>query len=441
MLGAEAPFLRPLPLAQTADRLRRAGRDELIAFLDGLLERTHELEPVLRTLLPEEGRRERLVGEADALFQRWAVPDARPPLFGVPVGVKDIVAVEGLPTRAGSALPAEAFAMPEATVVRRLREAGAIVFAKTVTAEFASMSPGPTANPHHPRHTPGGSSSGSAAGVAAGYYPLAIGTQTGGSMIRPAAFCGIVGFKPSYGRIPVDGVLPHAVSVDTLGLFAQDLAGIAVAAGALLDGWHGSGEGRAAGSIRLAVPDGTYLAIASTGGRQAFEEAVTRLSRAGVEVLRVSFLDDVEDILERHGMLMDAEFAAEHEHRFERWASLFSGGAAEQVDRGRRVSAEQLAAALDGRARLRAEVQDALDAARADAFIAPSALGPAPAGLRSTGDPKMNAPWTHAGVPAISLPAGTIDGLPVGLQLVGRFGADEDLVAVASALEQLVAAD
>ena len=440
MLEAEASLLHPLPLAETVARLRRADRDELLAFLDGLLDGAREAEPVLRALIPEDGRRERLEREVDALVDRWPDVTGRPPLFGVPVGVKDIVAVDGLVTRAGSALPAEAFTMPEATIVRRLRDAGAIVFGKTVTAEFASMSPGGTTNPHNPRHTPGGSSSGSAAGVAAGYYPLAIGTQTGGSMIRPAAFCGIVGIKPSYGRIPTDGVLAHAHSVDTLGLFAQDLAGVTIAAGAVLDGWRGS-EQRSVGSIRLAVADGPYLALTSPEGRQSFEETVTRLMSAGVEVRRISFLEDIEQILARHGMLMDAEFAAEHEERFQHWGPLFSGGAAEQVDRGRRVSAEELATALDGRAAFRDSVHALLGDAGVDALIAPSALGPAPAGLRSTGDPKMNAPWTHAGVPAVSLPAGSVEGLPLGLQVVGPFGADEELLGVAAALERLVIPD
>lgn len=440
MLILEPPRLRQLSLADVIARVHTADRDELVALLDELLQHIDGAEPALRALIPEDDRRGRLLAAVDELLARWPDSASRPPLFGVPVGIKDIVAVDGLPTRAGSALPAATFVMPEATVVRRLRDAGALVLAKTVTAEFASVSPGGTTNPHDPRHTPGGSSSGSTAGIAAGYFPLSVGTQTGGSVIRPAAFCGIVGLKPSYGRIPIDGVLPHAHSVDTLGLFAQDVAGVIVAAGAILDGWRGA-PAREHASTTLAVPDGAYLELASPGGRQAFEETVTRLAHAGVRIVRVAFLDDVEEVLDRHAMLMDAEFAAEHEQRFKRWGPLFSGGAAEQIDRGRRVTDEQLAAARAGRLALRAQVTEALAAVEADAFIAPSALGPAPAGLRSTGDPKMNAPWTHAGVPAVTLPAGRVDGLPVGLQLLAAFGADEPLLGVASALERLVAAD
>jgi len=406
-------------------------------FVDGLLARAEHAEPALRSLLPEEGRAERLHAEVAAICACWPDASRRPSLFGVPVGVKDIIAVDGLPTRAGSALPAEAFAMPEAAVVRRLREAGAIIFGKTVTAEFASMSPGGTANPHDTAHTPGGSSSGSTAGLAAGLFPLALGTQTGGSVIRPAAFCGVVGLKPSYGRIPIEGVVPHAISVDTLGYFTQDVAGIALAAPALIEGWRETPPQESSG-ITLAIPDGPYLELATLEGQAAFEESVAALAEAGVTVIRIPFLDDIEEILQRHSLLMEAEFSAEHTERFARWGPLYSGGAAEKIDSGAHIPADDLASALAGRAELRDRLASYLDEAGADALIAPSAPGPAPLGLRTTGDPKMNAPWTHAGAPAVTVPAGSVEGLPVGLQMVGRFGSDEELVAVAAALEPLV---
>ncbi len=430
-------LLASLPLAPLLPELRAMDEAALCRFVDGLLARAAEVEPAVRSLLFENGRADRLHREVATICERWPDPSQRPALFGVPVGVKDIVAVDGLPTRAGSALPAEAFEMPEATVVRLLREAGALVFGKTVTAEFASMSPGGTANPHNTAHTPGGSSSGSAAGVAAGIFPLALGTQTGGSVIRPAAFCGVFGLKPSYGRIPIEGVLPHAISVDTLGYFTQDVAGIVFAAPALVEGWRDSPAREAAG-ITLAIPEGPYLELATLEGQAAFEEAVAVLTEAGVSVVRAPFLDDIDEVLKRHSLLMEAEFSAEHTARFARWGALYSGGAAEKVDSGARIPPDPLARALDGRAELRGRLASYLDEVGADALIAPSALGPAPLGLRTTGDPKMNAPWTHAGVPAITAPAGSVEGLPVGLQFIGRFGADEELVAVATALAPLV---
>ena len=260
---------RPLPLAETVAALR-AGRIDLEAHVEAALARAAETAPDLRALLPEPGRAARVRAAVATLRARSPDPGASgpPPLFGALLGVKDIFAVDGLPTRAGSALPAQLFAMPEATSVARLRRAGAIVLGKTVTTEFAYLEAGATANPHDRGRTPGGSSSGSAAAVAAGIVPLALGTQTIGSVLRPAAFCGIVGFKPSYGRVPSDGVIPLSRTVDTVGTFTQDVAGAALAAAALLDGWAPAGE---VGRPLLGVPAGPYLEQAQPRGRAAFD--------------------------------------------------------------------------------------------------------------------------------------------------------------------------
>lgn len=430
-------LLHPLPLVSAAEQLSTVDASVLARHIEDALQRAHEREPSLRVMTLEAGRAERLRTAANDLSRRFPTTHSRPPLFGVLVGIKDIIAVDGLPMRAGSALPRDEFEMPEASVVRRLREAGAIVFGKTVTAEFASMGTGPTANPHGTTHTPGGSSSGSAAGVAAGYFPLALGTQTAGSVIRPAAFCGIVGFKPSYGRIPTDGVLAHAPSVDTLGTFTQDVEGAVLAASVLIEDWREPLPPPAA-SLVCGVPDGAYLDLADDAGREAFEATVARLADAGVEVHRVPFLEDVREVLKRQAWMQDAEFARTHEDRFARLAPLFSGGAAAQVDRGRRVTAEQYHAGIEGRRELRDRLHTLMDTNRLDTLLCPAAPGPAPLGLSTTGDPKMNTPWTHAGVPAVTLPAGLASGLPVGLQLVGRFGADEELLQAASALAPLL---
>ena len=433
----EPALVSPLPLAPLASRLRQADAPALRRHISEALAHAAALEPTLRALHSEPDRESRLLAEAEALAAQYPGMDTRPALYGVLAGVKDIVAVDGLETRAGSALPPDAFAMPEATTVRRLRAAGSLMFGKTVTAEFASMGPGATANPHHPGHTPGGSSSGSAAGVAAGYFPLAIGTQTGGSVIRPAAFCGIVGFKPSYGRIPTDGVVAHAPSLDTLGLFTQDAAGATLAASALLDGWHAANDATAS-SLTCAVPEGAYLELAEPAARTAFEETVARLATSGVTIVREPFMDDAPDVLQRHAWMQDAEFAEAHRDRFARFASLYTGSAAAQIDRGRRVTEAQYRVGVEGRLELRERLHRFLDDTQADILLCPSAPGPAPAGLHTTGDPRMNSPWTQAGVPAVSLPAGRVDGLPIGLQLVGRFGEDETLLAAAVALEPLL---
>ncbi|MEX1022637.1 MAG: amidase, partial [Dehalococcoidia bacterium] len=387
------------PLMPLAEALR-SGSLSLERYVTDVLDRMERLEPALRAFLPEPGREERVRAAAAALAERCPDPAARPLLYGVLVGVKDIIAVDGLPTRAGSALPPEAFESPEATVVTRLREAGAIVLGKTVTAEFASAAPGATTNPHDPSRTPGGSSSGSVAAVAAGIALLALGSQTGGSVIRPAAYCGIVGFKPSYGRIPIDGVVYHAPSVDTLGLFAQDIEGVALAASVVVDGWLGPPPPPA--RLVLGVPDGPYLACADPDALATFEATLTRLADAGIEVRRVPFLEDAEEVQRRHSRLMLAEFAQVHAARFSRWGALYSGSAATAFDEGAAIPPAEVEAGRAGREELRARVAATLDGEGLDAFVCPAAPGPAPRTLRSTGNPVMNAPWTHAGVPAIT---------------------------------------
>src|SRR5918996_2361814 len=201
----------------------RAGELLLPDFLAQVEARFTQHEPSILALIPDEKRFDRLYDEAEALVLAYPDLIKRPLMFGALLGVKDISRVEGFPTQAGSRLPAEHFQGQEAKSVSRLLDAGALFFGKTVTAEFAYFAPGPTRNPHHPEHTPGGSSSGSAAAVAAGLVPLALGTQTVGSVIRPAAYCGCIGFKPTYGRVPCDGVVPNAPTFDTVGLFAADL--------------------------------------------------------------------------------------------------------------------------------------------------------------------------------------------------------------------------
>ena len=276
-----------LPLQQTADALR-AGSLDLIQHVHDRCDRIDVVESEVRALVPEPGRRDRLLREAAALLERHPDPARRPPLWGVLVGIKDIFAVDGFATRCGSALPPELFSMSEATSVGRLREAGALVLGKTVTTEFAFFDPGSTANPHNPQHTPGGSSSGSAAAVAAGYAPLALGTQTVGSISRPAAFCGVVGCKPSHGRIPTDGILPVSRSIDQAGLFTQDAAGASLAASVLCDGWRAPlGDAAPEHLPVLGVPEGPYLEQADRATREHFDTQLALLETRGYAVRRV----------------------------------------------------------------------------------------------------------------------------------------------------------
>ncbi|MEM4782393.1 MAG: amidase [Halalkalicoccus sp.] len=421
------------PLAKVVASLR-TGETSPGAYIETLEERTERVEPRIETLLSEPGRWERLRREARALEARYDDPASRPPLFGVPVGVKDIFHVDGFATRAGSEIPPGAITGPEAASVRALREAGALVLGKTVTTEFAYFEPGPTRNPHDPEHTPGGSSSGSAAAVAAGLCPLALGSQTIGSVIRPASFCGVVGLKPTYGRIPIEGVLPVAPSVDHVGFFTQDVAGAELAASVLYEHWRPE----SVEEPTLGVPEGPYLEQADEDALVAFREQVDRLENAGYAVRRVDLLGNIDAINGRHRRLVAAETALSHSERFADHGDRYAEATADLIREGHAVGVGELCDARAGRGTLREAVEGAMDAEGIDVWLCPGAPGPAPTGIDDTGDPVMNLPWTHCGLPAMALPVGELGGLPLGLQCVVRYGEDERLIAwskgIASAL-------
>jgi Asp-tRNA(Asn)/Glu-tRNA(Gln) amidotransferase A subunit family amidase len=401
-----------------------------------------EREPAVHAFLPEADRFLRVRRDLTRLMERWPDPERRPPLFGVPFGVKDIFHADGFPTRAGSRLPPEALAGPQGSAVTALLAAGALLLGKTVSTEFAYFAPGPTRNPWNPEHTPGGSSSGSAAAVAAGLCPLALGTQTIGSIVRPAAFCGVIGFKPSYGRIPKDGVIPLAPSYDHVGFFAADLDLAERAATVLCQDWNPIGWRAVSpsGRPRCGVPEGPYLEKASEEGLAHFREVCARLAAAGYEIVPVSALEDFDAIAERHRQVFAAEAARVHADWFARFGELYERRTAELIRKGQEITDGELARDLTGREALRGELTSRMDAEGIDLWLSPSAPGAAPRGLDSTGDPVMNIPWTHAGLPALGLPAGrNAAGLPLGLQLAGRFGADEDVLAWAREIATVVA--
>lgn len=434
MTSHTASPLAAIPLALRAAALRE-GAIDLHAQIDAALDRIDRYDARVRAFLPEPGRRERVHAQADALTARYPDPASRPPLYGVLVGVKDIFAVDGLPTRAGSAIPPEEWLMPQGPAITRLIKAGAIILGKTVSTEFAYREPGATTNPHDALHTPGGSSSGSGAAVACGYVPLAIGSQTVGSVLRPAAFVGVVGYKGSYDRVSTAGAVAYSPSVDHVGWFTHDVAGARLVAAVLYADWRGDVEAR---TPVLGIPVGPYLAQAQPAALAAFEATVTTLAARGVEVRRVPLLEDIAGINARHSAVATAEFGEVHAERFVRWGSMFRAASAALFDAAQRVTPEARAEGVASRLELRARLHAAMDRHGIDLWASVPATGPAPLGLGSTGDAAMNLPWTHAGVPAIALPAGTVEGLPVGLQLAGRFGADEECLAASEAIETLL---
>jgi Asp-tRNA(Asn)/Glu-tRNA(Gln) amidotransferase A subunit family amidase len=406
-------------------------------------------EPALHALLDEPERAYRLHNEAATLGDRWPDPAERLSLYGLPFGVKDLFRVDGLETRAGSALPPDEFLGPEAPAVTRLRAFGAIPAAKTTTDEFAYSEPPPTRNPHDLERTPGGSSAGSAVGVARGMFPFALGTQTSRSIIAPAAFCGIVGFKPSFGRVNIDGVVPLSPSMDTVGILAADTEILTWSAAVLLDDWrpraasqnHGNQEGMGEPASRLprfGVPDGLYLdSLPREGWHTPFEGALAALTEAGAVVSRsaLPWDADLAEIYHQAMVLLHGEMARVHEEWEPRHGHLYRPRTRNGIEHGRKQTAEGIERARSEGLLLRHRIQAWLDERGIDFLLSPSQPEPAPLLGTRTGWGSTTTPWSFAGLPCGSLPNGMLGGLPVGLQVIGRHGADEDLVSAMRMLE------
>ncbi len=374
------------------------------------------------------------------------------PLYGIPVGVKDIINTRGIPTRMGSRIFANHVPTTSAWVVRRLEALGGLVMGKTVTTEFAYRAPGKTHNPWNPGHTPGGSSSGSAAAVAAGFVPAAIGTQTLGSVIRPAAFCGVVGYKPTHGAISRTGVFPFAPTLDTVGVFTRSVADAGWFAACLMgeDARDEATLVEAAEKLlrvpleplaappRLAVVKTPKWTLASEAQRTQFAEWVGRLQDAGATVRDVALprmfdnaWDNAMTILVREAVKSLASVESRHRIRLSPYLM-------DILDRGRTVSADDYAKALDRRDDYRRWLDGLFDGY--DAIVTIPATGEAPEGLGNTGDAVFNSLWTQAGLPAVTIPAGRGPrGLPLGLQVVGRYREDEQALQVAAWCEATLA--
>lgn len=404
--------------------------------LEELENRFCQTEPEIHAFVPEEGRFDRLRREINRLQKKFPEPQDRPPLFGLLLGVKDIFHVDGFSTKAGSKIPAEELSGSEAVIVTQLKKQGAIVLGKTVTTEFAYFAPGPTRNPHQTDHTPGGSSSGSAAAVAVGFTSLALGSQTIGSVIRPASYCGVVGFKPTYGRISTEGVIPLAPSVDTVGFFTDTPANTVFLGKNILKDWvpitldnH---------KPVLGIPIGPYLDQASPEMRHFYEAVGNKLISSGYSVLEIAVMDNFEDISRHHNNLVAYEAARSHECWFYKFQHMYHPKTIDLITRGQTVKEKEYKEGLESRFVLRDQLIKTQKRHGIDLWISPPAQGAAPKGLESTGSPIMNLPWTHCGVPTINLPVGTNNaGLPMGLQISGEFNYDEALLAWA----EKVAAD
>lgn len=382
-----------------------------------------------------------LLAQADEADESHALGEPDGALFGVPVGLKDIIDTAELPTENGTVLHAGRRPRADAEIVRRIRAAGGLVMGKTVTTELATYAPGKTRNPHHPGHTPGGSSSGSAAAVAAGMVPLAVGTQTNGSVIRPASFCGVYGFKPGAGLIPRSGVLTQSPAFDAIGVFGRTLDDVALLA-EVLSGHHPGDPAtrlRAAPPLRrLAASEAPMPPTLAWVPTPFWDRVAPDAQAAFGELLEVlagrvapfELPDTAADAVAWHKLVMEAEIAGSFDDEYERGRERLSPSLCAQIERGRAVTAVAHRAALARAERLRDSFESVFE--HVDALLTPAALGTAPAGLESTGDPIMCTLWTYLGLPAISLPLlHGENGLPIGVQLVGRPGDDARLLRTA----------
>ena len=434
--------LHDLGAAESARRIRD-GSGSPVALATASLRRIEAVDPVVKAWVHVDREAALEVAarrEAEARAGRFLGP-----LHGVPVALKDIFDAAGLPTTAGAGPFAHRRPTVDAAAVARLRAAGAVVLGKVTTTAFAFLDPSPTRNPWNPEHTPGGSSSGPAAAVAARQVPLALGTQTVGSVLRPAAYCGVVGLKPTHGRISTAGVVPLCWSTDHVGVFGRSVEDCALTLGVL------AGQDPR-DALSSAAPVEDYLALSSEPAAprlgllrgvlaRATPELAAHLERivgvlrsAGAVVIDVELPPSYARIHQAGNTVVRAEAAAYHAPLFELHAAEYPANVREAILEGRAFSAVEYLAAQQRRRQFREEM--APIAIRFDALLTPAAAGPAPRGL-ATGDPYFCAPWSFAGMPAIALPSGLdADGLPLAIQLVGAAFAEARLLGAAAWCEK-----
>ena len=439
--------MHDLTITQAADSIR-TGAVSAVELMETLLARSRALDPELRVweTLDEDAA----LDAARSAQSEMESTSPRGPLHGVPIAVKDIFNTKGVRTASGSPIYDDFVPNFDSTAVARLKAAGAIMMGKAVTTEFASFDPSPTRNPWNARHTPGGSSSGSAAGVAACLFPAALGSQTSGSVLRPASYNGVVGVKPTFGRISRYGVTPVAWSLDTVGYFTRTVED----AGIMLDALAGRDEldpsssrepvspyAEAAAKIpdapRIGVVRSFFFDYADDETVAHTEEVLERLSRASAVVEDASPSIDFEVLLAAHRTAMNVESAVTRGKDFAERPDDFSPNVRSSVEWGMLAPATAYIQAQRHRAAFRREV--AALASEFDALLTPSTPTPAPRDLTTTGDASFQAPWTTAGLPAISIPSGlSASGLPFGIQLVAAPFAEARLLSAASWCEDVL---
>jgi Asp-tRNA(Asn)/Glu-tRNA(Gln) amidotransferase A subunit family amidase len=421
----------PQMILSMQDAVRQMTTGDLSArvYCEQLLERIRGREAEVQAWATLDEAR--ALARADECDRRRASGTELGVLHGVPVGVKDIISTADLPTEMGSPIFAGHQPERDAVLIERLELAGAFVLGKTVTTEFAFMHPGKTRNPWNLAHTPGGSSSGSAAAVAAGFVPAAIGTQTNGSVIRPAAFCGIVGFKPTFGLISFAGILPFSETLDQPGTFTRYVADAALLAAQLAEGEAiAPNPGRLERPPRLGALARFPWNDAEPEARLHFEAILDRLRAAGAFIEQAVLPEEFAAAQKVHRTIMMFEAYRNHGERQTRERARMSRELNEGLDAGRSIALDAYREAVAGRAMLIERAHDLFD--EFDAILSPPAPGAAPASLLATGDPSFCTLWSLLGAPAIALPSGASRaGLPFGVQLACDLAGDARLLRVA----------
>lgn len=425
------------------DAARRIRQRELspVTLVESLLQRIDRLEPQVQAWVTID--RAGALATARQLEEEVQRGSTRGPLHGVPIGVKDIYYTAGLKTTGGSRIYADFVPSYDATAVARLKQAGAIILGKTVTTEFATADPGPTRNPWNLNHTPGGSSSGSAAGVAARMVPAALGSQTGGSIQRPAAYCGVFGLKPTHGRVSAYGVFPVSWCLDHIGPLARSVTDIALVLQVLAG--H---DPRDPASSRAPVPDYVqavqradrpprvglvrqfFLERADPELRAHTESLANRIARAGASVEEIKLPDSFKAVLSAHRVIMQVEAAAAHAELFRTHADLYRPRLRATIETGSLIPGVYYMQAQQIQRLVQQDMAGLFQ--HVEYLLMPAAPGPAPRGLTTTGDPSFNSPSSFVGFPAITIPSGlNAAGMPLAVQLMGPAFAEDRLLAAA----------
>jgi Asp-tRNA(Asn)/Glu-tRNA(Gln) amidotransferase A subunit family amidase len=419
-------------LVELAGRIASGNLSSVEAVSD-CLDRIERLDPRIKawTTLDKNGALE----TAAACDAEQKAGKLRGPLHGIPVGIKDIFETAGIPTRMGSPFFDGYVPARDAESIRRLKNAGGIILGKTVTTEFATLDPGPTHNPWNLEHTPGGSSSGSAAAVAARMCPAATGTQTAGSVGRPAAFCGIVGFMPTAERIPKDGVFPAAWSLDHVGAFGLSVADVQLMVEVM------SGASLAHDPIdrplRVGLVREYFQDLTEAEAWRRHEAFVDQLAGHGFDIVNVTLPDGFEETVNALWILMKSELAALHRERHAQHADRFGSRIRGFIEEGLRIPALDYVRVQRRRQTYRREMLGLFR--NCDLLISPGAKGPAPKGLETTGDPALSIPWTLADFPTVSLPIGLDNsGMPLGIQLSAPSLEDAQLLTAGHNIEQVI---